>query len=211
MGELRYNGPIMTATLVRKPKRLPASDDVPFRIVLFSMNSRDYENLPETKQNVQLLDGEVVMSPRPRYEHQVFVGRLFGILDHWVTKHGLGRVVPDVDMELNPRWTPAPDLAFVSVEHIDRMRRGRIIGPADLVVEVISPSTENDDRITKPAEYAKAGVNWYWLVDIDRAELQEFRRVRQRFTERKVVSFEKTFWPRLFVGLGIELAGLVGY
>jgi Uma2 family endonuclease len=199
----------MSATLVRKPKRLSTSDDVPFRVVLFAMTSRDYENLPETKQNVQLLDGEVVMSPRPRYEHQVFVGRLFGILDNWVTKHGLGRVVPDVDMELNPRWTPAPDLAFLSVEHIDRLRRGRIVGPADLVVEVISPSTENDDRVTKPAEYAKTGVNWYWLVDLVRAELEEYRRVRQRFTERKVFAFEKTFRPKLFPGLGIELSSMV--
>jgi hypothetical protein len=38
-------------------------------------------------------------------------------------------------------------------------------GVPDLAVEVVSPSNEDDDRVEKFAEYAKAGINEYWIVD----------------------------------------------
>lgn len=34
-----------------------------------------------------------------------------------------------------------------------------------LVVEVVSPSTKTQDRVTKPVQYAEAGIPCYWRVE----------------------------------------------
>ncbi len=43
------------------------------------------------------------------------------------------------------------------------------LSPADvlLVIEIVSPSSESTDRITKPALYAEAGIAAYWRVELD--------------------------------------------
>lgn len=36
-----------------------------------------------------------------------------------------------------------------------------------LVAEIVSPGSERTDRVTKLAEYAKAGIEDYWIVELD--------------------------------------------
>jgi Uma2 family endonuclease len=43
-------------------------------------------------------------------------------------------------------------------------------GPADLVIEIMSPEGEERDRATKFVEYEAAGVPEYWLIDLLRHE-----------------------------------------
>src|SRR5262249_6359435 len=61
-----------------------------------------------------------------------------------------------------------PDLVFVSSEQRDEIASGdRITSAPVLVIEIISPGTENlrRDRLVKKQLYAKYGVKEYWLVD----------------------------------------------
>jgi Uma2 family endonuclease len=58
-----------------------------------------------------------------------------------------------------------PDILFVAREHLHRLTTHRLEGPADLVVEVASPSTAHMDRTDKFDEYEQAGVREYWLLD----------------------------------------------
>jgi Uma2 family endonuclease len=187
-----------------------AAEPIAGRVVLFRMDSDRYEQLPETKQNLELLNGEVVMSPRPRAEHQVFAADLYGVLAAWVRAHNLGRVYPDTDMRLDDDWTPAADLAFLATEHLDRVHRGRIVGPADLAVEILSPSNEGDDREGKFNAYAEHGIPWYWIVDLDGRVLEEYELVGTGYGNRVVAPFERPFAPRIFPGLTIDLARLAG-
>jgi Uma2 family endonuclease len=36
-----------------------------------------------------------------------------------------------------------------------------------VAVEIVSPGTKVTDPVTKPAEYAEAGIPGYWIVDLD--------------------------------------------
>ncbi|MGH2531024.1 MAG: Uma2 family endonuclease [Thermomicrobiales bacterium] len=79
----------------------------------------------------------------------------------------LGTVlIAPFEMRLAPvRPSREPDIAFVSRDHSDRITVDRLNGPADLVIDVISPDSVTRDRRDKFHEYAKAGVREYWTID----------------------------------------------
>ncbi len=68
-----------------------------------------------------------------------------------------------------------PDLLFVAQEHLNRLQETYLDGPADLVVEIISPESAGRDRSRfaslsyargeKFYEYEAGGVTEYWLID----------------------------------------------
>jgi len=68
-----------------------------------------------------------------------------------------------------------PDVLFAATEHLDRVRSTRVEGPADLVVEIMSPESRARDRGEKFYEYQAGGVGEYWLIDPDtrRAEFYQ--------------------------------------
>ena len=43
-----------------------------------------------------------------------------------------------------------------------------------LVVEVLSPGSGSTDRVLKAAEYARAGIGSYWIVDLDATTVTVF-------------------------------------
>jgi Uma2 family endonuclease len=60
-----------------------------------------------------------------------------------------------------------PDILFISQEHLDRLKETYLEGPADLVVEIVSPESRLRDRGEKYAEYEMGGVREYWLIDLE--------------------------------------------
>ena len=50
----------------------------------------------------------------------------------------------------------------------------RVSAETDLIVEVVSPESVQRDRVEKLAEYERAGVSEYWLIDAE-GKSAEFR------------------------------------
>ena len=121
----------------------------------------DYERLPEDFR-VELIDGELCKEPSPRFGHQEIVKRvlfaLHGLVEDWrlqiapldVCIDDWNVLQPDV-LVLAAQGRPAPD------EWVET--------PPLLVVEVLSPSTADRDRIRKRSIYLAFGVREVWLVD----------------------------------------------
>jgi Uma2 family endonuclease len=186
-----------------------ATADLVGRAVLFRMTSDEFCELPPSDQfKLELLDGEVVVAARPIPNHQHFIFQLGVVLQLWIKPRKLGRILLDTLMKLNGAWTPAPDLCYLKTKHLKRVERKRIVGPVDLAVEVLSPSDENADRLTKFTAYAEFGILWYWIVDLEKRVLEEYELVEDRYGRRKIMPFDKPFSPRLFPGLHIDLASL---
>lgn len=68
-----------------------------------------------------------------------------------------------------------PDILFVSTKHVLRFTNIYLDGPADLVVEIVSPDSIGRDRGDKFYEYQEAGIPEYWLIDplTERAEFYQ--------------------------------------
>lgn len=77
-----------------------------------------------------------------------------------------GRVLQDpMLMRVPGISTRAPDLQVLLPDSHDKLKKNYVLGPADLVVEIVSEGSQNTDRINKFAEYARAGVPEYWIID----------------------------------------------
>lgn len=123
------------------------------------------------------VDGEViVMSPASK-SHQKLVKFLIMILGAFIEAHDLGELLPAPFQMKSGSDMPGrePDLVFVGTEHLDRLKENYLNGPADLVVEIISPDSRARDRGDKYYEYEQAGVREYWLLDPARKQAEFYR------------------------------------
>jgi Uma2 family endonuclease len=124
------------------------------------------------------VDGEIVPMSPASLEHQRLLRFLLDLLGWFTDSRGLGEVIfaPFV-MKLASRPSGRePDLLFVATANRERLRETHLDGPADLVVEIVSPESEERDRGAKFVEYEAGGVPEYWLVDPTRQEAYFYQR-----------------------------------
>ena len=127
----------------------------------------DYCNAPEDKR-YELHDGDLVVVPAPKEQHQDAVGTLYYFLRVFVLGNSLGRVyIAPFDILFSNTDVVQPDVIFVSNERLGIITPDNIQGAPDLVIEVLSPSTAHRDRTFKRSLYARHGVREFWMVDTD--------------------------------------------
>lgn len=122
------------------------------------------------------VDGVVVMTSPASTRHQKIFKFLVRLLSTFTEIHALGEVMPaPFQMKLG-RAGREPDLLFVSKEHLGRLKKTYLDGPADLVVEIVSPESQERDRTEKLREYDEAGIPEYWLIDPQAEEALFYQR-----------------------------------
>lgn len=131
----------------------------------------DLERTPDDGRRYELLDGALVVSPRPAIGHQRVGFRLAYTLEA-ACPDGLV-VVPEPAVQVSSRTELAPDIVLARE---DQARGMKFTEPPLLVVEVRSPGTALIDLNRNKLTYQKFGVPSYWIVDPDpdRPELTVF-------------------------------------
>lgn len=125
-------------------------------------------------QHVEWVDGEVVyMSPVSKVHSDVGLF-LASAMREFAMHQKLGQVCQDpFQMKTGPDLPGrAPDIQFIAQKNLPRVKRLYTDGPADLVVEIISPGSRGTDRGDKFYEYEAGGVREYWLIDPDRQQAE---------------------------------------
>jgi Uma2 family endonuclease len=120
----------------------------------------ELDRMPDDGHRYELMDGVLVVSPRPTTVHQRVSVRLISLLDG-VCPEDLG-VVVEPALQLDARTEFDPDLVVVP---LDEIGNAKFTAPPLLVVEIRSPSTAMFDLHQKRAAYEKFGVPSYWIVD----------------------------------------------
>jgi Uma2 family endonuclease len=125
----------------------------------------DLLQLPDDGKRREIIDGELYVTPSPVNYHQKVLLNLTGAFWMFLESHPLGemRFAP-LDVILSEHDVLEPDLLFVLNEHLDILQDW-VRGAPDLVIEILSPSTEGRDRGIKLKAYARYGVGEYWIVD----------------------------------------------
>jgi Uma2 family endonuclease len=171
----------------------------------------DVLNAPENKV-AEILDGELVLSPRPAPRHSVASSRIgaalgepfdrgrggpggWWILDEPEIHLGDQVVVPDLAGWRRERMPSIPELAFFPLA-------------PDWACEVLSPSTERIDRGRKLRIYADAGVPHLWFVNPVERTLEVMRLRDSVWTILAVHSESDVVRAEPFDAVELELARL---
>lgn len=124
-----------------------------------------YNNISESDK-AEFINGEVIMHSPVKLDHSNVSTALLNLMYNYSKIRGLGQVHHEKLMIQLTRNSYEPDIVFFKKEKADAFTPGQMLFPApDLIVEVLSPSTEKFDRGIKFSDYALHGVSEYWIVD----------------------------------------------
>ncbi|MCZ7648933.1 MAG: Uma2 family endonuclease [Planctomycetota bacterium] len=129
----------------------------------------DYLGL-DVGRHVEFDRGFLEFLPMPDNEHQDIVFQFTSALKAYARGHGGRAAHAPFPMRLWGEKFREPDALFMRQENLSRCK-GRFWEQADLVVEVVSSSNKTLDLKTKRAEYARAGIPEYWIVDPARGSI----------------------------------------
>lgn len=131
-----------------------------------SCTADDYWNLPDGTR-AELIGGKLYDMTPPSRIHQDIAFGIASELRAFTRKHGGPcRVYPApfaVNLHADDTTYVEPDVSVIC-DPAKLSERG-CEGAPDLVVEVVSPSSQKRDYITKYGLYSSAGVHEYWIVD----------------------------------------------
>jgi Uma2 family endonuclease len=119
---------------------------------------------PDFFKHVELIDGALVfMSPQRRF-HERVINAFRALLNAQGPADLVA--VTQMDVKLGKRMRPCLDVVVVTEAAAnDQDRTYYLPDEVRLVVEVVSPESEDRDRLTKPQRYARAGIPHFWRVE----------------------------------------------
>jgi len=170
----------------------------------------DYKSLPQSEtKRYELLGGELVMVPSPTEYHQRISRNLEHLLWQFVKERNLGHVYDSpLDVVLGKakeREIVQPDLFYISKKRANIITEEEIKGPPDLIIEILSPGTEDYDRGYKKTLYARHEVREYWIVDPEAKRVEVFTLGEKGFELSKVYAGTDRLSSLLMEGLTIDL------
>ena len=150
----------------------------------------ELDRMPDDGRRYELVDGALVVSPRPTQIHQVVALRIASALEQ-ATPPGL-QLVPEPAVMISSNTEFDPDVVVVGLTTIGDPK---VTTPPLLVVEVRSPKTALVDLNTKKAAYERFGVESYWIVvpEVKRPELIVFELRDGRYQQAAHVTGGKPF------------------
>jgi Uma2 family endonuclease len=128
----------------------------------------DYQRLTaETDTRYEVIAGVLYKMPPPSTLHQLLVTKLIMRLGNLIETNAQGILYASpIEVILPEIATPVqPDLVFVRNERRSIIKKNRIEGPPDLVIEILSPSSIRYDRVTKFEAYETSGIQEYWILN----------------------------------------------
>jgi len=123
--------------------------------------------LPEdNSRNYELQEGVLIANPKSHTFHQRVAMRLANVLYHQLPPGW--DVVPSVEVVTEPEFPASvrvPDV-IVHRDDIDANAPHLLADQVLVAAEVVLASTRLTDTVIKPVEYAKAGIPFYWVIDL---------------------------------------------
>lgn len=196
----------MTRTLTTPPVS-PATSPITGRRYI---SYEDYLDDPSFPECSEWVDGEMIpiMSVNDRHsELTIWLIMLLGMLVE-VQRTGIIRGDP-FNMKTGPDLPGrAPDVFFLANEHLDRIQHKHLRGPADLVIEIVSPESVRRDKVEKLAEYEAGGVPEYWWIDDDRKEAAFFQCGEEGRYQRTQPDENGVYQSRVLPSVRLDVAWL---
>ena len=142
--------------------------------------SADLKTLPDDGKRYEIIDGELYVSRQPNYYHQLTCLNVGSLLKVWDKQTGVGQVNLAPGVIFADDDDVAPDIVWTSNDRLAMILSpdGKLHAAPDLVIEVLSPGTANEqrDRDAKLKLYSRRGVREYWIIDWRTRQIELYRR-----------------------------------
>ena len=171
----------------------------------------------EEPPRAELFYGTLVLTIPPSRAHQKACGALFAQLYQYLQGKKCEvypapfAVRPFAQAGDTPEDTDTmvePDITLVCDP--DKLDDLGCKGAPDLVIEVLSPSTERHDRFVKFNLYERAGVREYWIVNPQSKTAQAFVLEEGRYAARDFGTAEDKMPVSVLAGCLLDLAPVFG-
>jgi Uma2 family endonuclease len=147
----------------------------------------ELQALPEEGFTHEVVNGELIMSPKNNFEHGNVASRLFLALGNHVQERRLGVVLDSsTGFWMQNRNCRAPDISFVAKARLAGWRpstRKFFSGAPDLAVEILSPNNTRAEIDERLKDFFESGTRLALIIDPERQCVE----VCHSLTRRKLV------------------------
>ncbi len=146
----------------------------------------ELEALPDDGFMHEVVNGELVMSPKNNFEHEKICTRLLVALEVFNQQHRLGAVRgSSAGYWMNNRNCRAPDISFIPKARLEALAFGpstkRFFPEApDLAVEILSPSNTRADLDGRLHDFFASGTQIAWIIDPEMERVEICHSLSQR-------------------------------
>jgi Uma2 family endonuclease len=142
--------------------------------------SADIELFPNDDTRYEIIDGELLVTRAPHWNHQTAIDNVCFALKSWSRLTKLGVIATAPGIIFSDSDNVIPDVVWVREGRLRDIldEQGHLTAAPDLVVEVLSAGSgqERRDRELKLKLYSAQGVREYWIVDWRKKSIQVYRR-----------------------------------
>jgi Uma2 family endonuclease len=173
------------------------------------MTAAEFETFQaESDERIELINGEIIVSPTPVPKHpgdqfniSFLLGKLLPIVG--------GRVyTAPLEVYLDKDNRPQPDVMWIAPDSRCVIAEKRLEGPPDLIVEIISPSTERQDRVKKLHLYEHYGVREYWIVDYEPGLIEVWVLLNDKYERQGICEPGDEFTSPVLSGQTIDVSAI---
>ncbi|WP_138482501.1 Uma2 family endonuclease [Dyadobacter bucti] len=133
-----------------------------------------YNDVTE-QEKVEFINGEIIVHSPVTKRHNAASGLLYRLLSIYCGKNDLGFVGIEKIMITLTRNDYEPDICFFKKEISANFTEDQTLFPApNLVIEILSESTESRDRGVKFKDYQAHKIEEYWIIDSENQTLEQY-------------------------------------
>jgi Uma2 family endonuclease len=146
----------------------------------------ELQALPEDGFIHEVVNGELVMSPKNNFQHENIFNRLYLALGDFNRKHRLGLLRgSSAGYWMKNRNCRAPDISFIPRARLDALKfkpatRSFFPGAPDLAIEILSPNTPRGEIDERLRDFFSSGTQLAWIINPDTESVEVCHSLTQR-------------------------------
>jgi len=146
----------------------------------------EIQGLPEDGYLHEVVDGELIMSPKNDFYHSRICMRLSAALHAFAVEHRLGAVLDSsTGFWMNNRNCRAPDVSFITKQRLDHAgfkpsTRKFLPGAPDLAAEILSPNNTREEINQRFKDFFGSGTQIAWVINPDLQMVEVCRSLLRR-------------------------------
>lgn len=162
--------------IIHSPRLTEVVDALQQKLAEEQLKRQQFYQEMTPSQKVEFIDGEVVFHSPAKNRHLDATGLLFTLMRVFVDTNKLGTVKTEKCLCTFPRNDYEPDIVFFDSTKAKQFSEDTLQFPIpDLIVEVLSSSTEKNDRGVKFEDYEANGVQEYWIINTEEKTVEIYQ------------------------------------